>query len=299
MYDVIIIGGGPAGLASALTLGRALKTTLVIDNDNPRNKVTEHSHAFLTQDGVTPSTLRQNAQHDVDKYADVERLNDTVIDIKKIEQYFEVQTLNSTFKARKIMICTGLKQQLPHIDGIEACYGKSVFYCPWCDGYELKDQSLIVSVPSEHITFMAKLVSNWVSDIIMNPSDDNHLTQEDIKYLQNKNIQLINGKIKRFEHDNGQLSRVIFEDGKTITRSAGLVGIELDSHFEFLTSLNLKRADDDSIDIDEFGETSVKGVFVAGESSTIRPSQLIDAASSGNNIAKFVAMQIIDEDDIE
>ncbi|WP_242685714.1 NAD(P)/FAD-dependent oxidoreductase [Staphylococcus simiae] len=293
------MAGGPAGLASALTLGRALKTTLVINNDSPRNKVTEHSHAFLTQDGVTPSTLRQSAQHDVDKYADVERLNDTVIDIKKIEQYFEVQTLNSTFKARKIMICTGLKQKLPTIEGIEDCYGKSVFYCPWCDGYELKDQSLIVSVPSEHIRFMAKLISNWVSDIVMNPSDGNHLTQEDIQYFQNKKIQLINGKIKRFEHDNGQLSHVIFEDGKTITRSADLVGIELDSHFNFLTSLNLKRADDDSIDIDEFGETSVRGVFVAGESSTIRPSQLIDAASSGNNIAKFVAMQIIDEDDIK
>ena len=100
MFDVIIIGGGPAGLASALTLGRALKTTLVIDNNNPRNKVTQASHAYLTQDGILPEALRSNAEQDVDKYEHVQRVLDTVTHVEQVTDYFIIQTESTTYYAR-------------------------------------------------------------------------------------------------------------------------------------------------------------------------------------------------------
>lgn len=297
MFDVIIIGGGPAGLASALTLGRALKTTLVIDNNNPRNKVTHASHAYLTQDGVTPETLRSNAERDVDKYEHVQRISDTVTHVEQATDYFIIQTKSTTYYARKLILAMGLKETLPDIPGTQACYGTSLFYCPWCDGYELRDRSLIVSVPATHIRHMSKLVLNWSQDIVMHVADGASPDDEDKTYLDRKGIQLVTSTITEFQHTEGHLTAVSFADGTSINRDGGLISIEVNSDFDFLQPLQLQREDNGRLTTNNFGETSVPGVFVVGESKDIIPSQLIDAASNGNTVAKFVAMQLIEDND--
>ena len=297
MFDVIIIGGGPAGLASALTLGRALKTTLVIDNNNPRNKVTHASHAYLTQDGVTPETLRSNAERDVDKYEHVQRISDTVTHVEQATDYFIIQTKSTTYYARKLILAMGLKETLPDIPGTQACYGTSLFYCPWCDGYELRDRSLIVSVPATHIRHMSKLVLNWSQDIVMHVADGASPDDEDKTYLDRKGIQLVTSTITEFQHTEGHLTAVSFADGTSINRDGGLISIEVNSDFDFLQPLQLQREDNGRLTTNNFSETSVPGVFVVGESKDIIPSQLIDAASNGNTVAKFVAMQLIEDND--
>ncbi|MGD6769329.1 NAD(P)/FAD-dependent oxidoreductase [Staphylococcus arlettae] len=297
MFDVIIIGGGPAGLASALTLGRALKTTLVIDNNNPRNKVTHESHAYLTQDGVTPETLRSNAERDVNKYEHVQRISDTVTHVEQATDYFIIQTKSTTYYTRKLILAMGLKETLPDIPGTRACYGTSLFYCPWCDGYELRDRSLIVSVPATHIRHMSKLVPNWSQDIVMHVADGASPDDEDKTYLDRKGIQLITSTITEFQHTEGHLTAVSFADGTSINRDGGLISIEVNSDFDFLHPLQLHREDNGRITTNDFSETSVSGVFVVGESKNIMPSQLIDAASDGNTVAKFVALQLIEDND--
>ncbi|WP_210124394.1 NAD(P)/FAD-dependent oxidoreductase [Staphylococcus sp. GDB20D115P1] len=297
MFDVIIIGGGPAGLASALTLGRALKTTLVIDNNNPRNKVTQASHAYLTQDGTSPEALRSNAEQDVDKYEHVQRVLDTVTHVEQATDHFIIQTESTTYYARKIMLAMGLKEILPDIPGTRACYGTSLFYCPWCDGYELRDRSLIVSVPAAHIRHMSKLVLNWSQDIVMHVADDESLDDEDKTYLDRKGIRLITSAITEFQHTEGHLTAVSFANGTSMNRDGGLIGIEVNSDFDFIRPLQLQREDNGRLTTNNFGESSVSGVFVVGESKDIMPSQLIDAASNGNTVAKFVAMQLIEDND--
>ena len=297
MFDVIIIGGGPAGLASALTLGRALKTTLVIDNNNPRNKVTRASHAFLTQDGISPEALRSNAERDVDKYEHVQRVSDTVTQVEQVTDYFIIQTKSTTYYARKLMLAMGLTETLPNIPGTRACYGISLFYCPWCDGYELRNRSLIVSVPAAHIRHMSKLVLNWSQDIVMHVADDESLDDEDKSYLDRKGIRLITSAITEFQHTEGHLTAVSFANGTSMNRDGGLIGIEVNSDFDFIRPLQLQREDNGRLTTNNFGESSVSGVFVAGESKDIMPSQLIDAASNGNTVAKFVAMQLIEDND--
>ncbi|MBL0847333.1 MULTISPECIES: NAD(P)/FAD-dependent oxidoreductase [Mammaliicoccus] len=295
MFDCIVIGGGPAGLASALTLGRALKKTLVIDNNNARNKVTRKSHAFLTQDGVTPEELRAKAEHDVDQYKDVSRVNDTVVKLIKENDHFIVETKQQKYTTKKVMICTGLRETLPDIKGLKESYGKSIFYCPWCDGYELKNKSLLISVQPEQVKHMALLLSNWSEDIVISSKDFSVLTAEDKAFMDKKKIKLIESEVTEFKHSDGNINEVVFENGERIPRSGALIGVKWDTDFEFLNGLNIEREENGKIKIEQFGETSVPGLFVAGESKDTMASQLIDAAANGNQIAKFVAMQIIME----
>ncbi|QTN10530.1 NAD(P)/FAD-dependent oxidoreductase [Mammaliicoccus vitulinus] len=295
MFDCIVIGGGPAGLASALTLGRALKKTLVIDNNNARNKVTQKSHAFLTQDGVTPEELRAKAEHDVDQYEDVTRVNDTVANIIKENNHFIVETKQGKYIAKKVMICTGLRETLPEIKGLKESYGKSVFYCPWCDGYELRNKPLLVAVQPGQVKHMAVLISNWSDDIVISSRDLSMLTDEDKAYMDKKNIQLIESEVTEFKHIDGEINEVVFENGTHISRSGAIIGVKWDTEFEFLSGLNIERDENGKIKIQQLGETSVPGLFVAGETKDLMASQLIDAAANGNQIAKFVAMQIIME----
>lgn len=295
MFDCIVIGGGLAGLASALTLGRALKKTLVIDNNNARNKVTRKSHAFLTQDGVTPEELRAKAEHDVDQYKDVSRVNDTVVKLIKENDHFIVETKQQKYTTKKVMICTGLRETLPDIKGLKESYGKSIFYCPWCDGYELKNKSLLISVQPEQVKHMALLLSNWSEDIVISSKDFSVLTAEDKAFMDKKKIKLIESKVTEFKHSDGNINEVVFENGERIPRSGALIGVKWDTDFEFLNGLNIEREENGKIKIEQFGETSVPGLFVAGESKDTMASQLIDAAANGNQIAKFVAMQIIME----
>ncbi|WP_239749941.1 NAD(P)/FAD-dependent oxidoreductase [Mammaliicoccus sp. H-M34] len=295
MFDCIVIGGGPAGLASALTLGRALKKTLVIDNNNARNKVTRKSHAFLTQDGVTPEELRAKAEHDVDQYKDVSRVNDTVVKLIKENDHFIVETKQQKYTTKKVMICTGLRESLPDIKGLKESYGKSIFYCPWCDGYELKNKALLISVQPEQVKHMALLLSNWSEDIVISSKDFSVLTAEDKAFMDKKKIKLIESEVTEFKHIDGNINEVVFENGESIPRSGALIGVKWDTEFELLKGLNIEREENGKIKIKQFGETSVPGLFVAGESKDTMASQLIDAAANGNQIAKFVAMQIIME----
>lgn len=295
MFDCIVIGGGPAGLASALTLGRALKKTLVIDNNNARNKVTRKSHAFLTQDGVTPEELRAKAEHDVDHYKDVSRVNDTVVKLIKENDHFIVETKQQKYTTKKVMICSGLRETLPDIKGLKESYGKSIFYCPWCDGYELKNKALLISVQPEQVKHMALLLSNWSEDIVISSKDFSILTEDDKAFMDKKKIKLIESEVTEFKHIDGNINEVVFENGESIPRSGALIGVKWDTEFEFLNGLNIEREENGKIKIEQFGETSVPGLFVAGESKDTMASQLIDAAANGNQIAKFVAMQIIME----
>ncbi|MDT3994917.1 NAD(P)/FAD-dependent oxidoreductase, partial [Mammaliicoccus fleurettii] len=226
MFDCIVIGGGPAGLASALTLGRALKKTLVIDNNNARNKVTRKSHAFLTQDGVTPEELRAKAEHDVDQYKDVSRVNDTVVKLIKENDYFIVETKQQKYTTKKVMICTGLRETLPDIKGLKESYGKSIFYCSWCDGYELKNKALLISVQPEQVKHMALLLSNWSEDIIISSKDFSVLTAEDKAFMDKKKIKLIESEVTEFKHIDGNINEVVFENGESIPRSGALIGVK-------------------------------------------------------------------------
>lgn len=129
-YDCIIIGGGMGGFSAALVLGRARLNVLLIDNNNPRNKMTKQSHGFITNDNISPVMIRRKAAEDLKRYPSISQLSDTVVDINVKDSSFMVETINNNYETKRIILATGLKETLPNIKGIETVYGNLIFNCP-------------------------------------------------------------------------------------------------------------------------------------------------------------------------
>ena len=145
IYDCAIIGGGPAGLNAALILGRARRSVAIFDNNKPRNAVTHASHGFITRDGVTPDEFRSIAVEEVKKYPSVDHLQTEVISVDITQFGFELQESTGTrLQARKLILATGIKEIYPKIEGFYPLYGKSLFNCPYCDGWSFRINRLLL-----------------------------------------------------------------------------------------------------------------------------------------------------------
>lgn len=295
-YDVIIIGGGPAGLNAALNFGRGMKQTLVIDEDKPRNSVTQLSHSFLTQDGVTPTEFKRKAKADVIKYKDVTYLEEHVEQIEKIDKEFIVKTQDQTFNARQVLLATGLREQGPNITNFNDFYGQSIFYCPWCDGYEMRNKKLAVIYSGEMMLHMVKLLSNFSQDLVVFTNGEKEVLEEDKVLLDKKDIDIYTEPIARLIGKNGRLNGIELNDEQIISVEGAFAKMYWDTQFDFLNKLSMIRDEDGKFETNIYGETSVEGLYVAGEAKDNFAGQLLDSAANGGVIAKMMMMKQIEED---
>lgn len=164
-FEVIIIGGSYSGLSAAMSLGRSLRQVLVIDSGLPCNRQTPHSHNFITQDGEKPAVISAKAKLQVDIYKTVQFYNGLAVKALKTESGFEIETESGVvFTSRKVLFATGVKDLLPEIEGFAACWGISVLHCPYCHGYEVKNEKTAIIANGEMGFEYAKLISNWTKD---------------------------------------------------------------------------------------------------------------------------------------
>ncbi|WP_371747561.1 NAD(P)/FAD-dependent oxidoreductase [Terribacillus sp. DMT04] len=284
MLDCAIIGGGPAGLNAALVLGRARRNIVLFDHAKPRNAVTHESHGFITRDGVSPSEFRSFAHDDLRKYPSITIHNTEIVRIEKTsESAFQLQTQNGeTFSAKKVILATGLKENLPNVPGIYDMYGKSLFSCPYCDGWELRDQPLVLIAENKHGAHMAKVISQWSKDLIVCTNGLSIIPEEDKAMLQQYDIRVVEEKIAKLEGSAGILKTVILKNGEELARTGGFVITELSQTHHFASSLGYKTDDNGGIKIDNLGRTSIPGLYAAGDSTIAGPSQLILAAAHGS-----------------
>lgn len=294
-YEVIVIGGGPAGMSAALNFGRGMMHTLVIDEDKPRNKVTQLSHGYLTQDGISPQKFKQQAIEDVSKYKDVSIVNARVVDIIQIESGFKVSTASKSYTAKQILVATGVREHLPKINNIESFYGKTVFYCPWCDGFEMKHTQLGVFYSDKDVIHIVKLLRNFSKKITVFTNGIETLEPEAIKFLEQHHIVVCSTTIKKLLGEQGQLKGVELEDGSVIKIEGAFTQMGWDTEFNFLNNILLERDEQGKIKSSPYGETNINGLYVTGETKDNFPSQLIDAASNGGNVAKNMMMSLINE----
>lgn len=207
MFDCAIIGGGPAGLNAALILGRAKRNVILFDNNKARNAVTQESHGFITRDGIKPKEFREIAHNEIGKYPSVKYVKEEVTSVIKVENFELVTSENELYQSKAIIISTGLKDLLPSIENISDYYGKSLFHCPYCDGWELRDKPLVVIIGEQVQGFhFIQTIYNWSKDLIVCTNGNAFQNSEQKNLLLNKGIKIIENRIKNFVGKNGRMS---------------------------------------------------------------------------------------------
>ncbi|WP_368042547.1 NAD(P)/FAD-dependent oxidoreductase [Ectobacillus sp. JY-23] len=287
MLECAIIGGGPAGLNAALVLGRARRRVMLFDNKKPRNRVTRHSYGFLTRDGVTPSEFRDMAHRDIKKYPSVTIKTAEVLEVKREDDgTFRIMTIEGeSHSSKKILIATGLKEELPDVTGIRDYYGTSIFSCPYCDGWELRDQPLALLAGHGTTFHLAQTMYQWSKDIVVCTNGKELLSKEELQVLGRKGIRINELPILHLVGTDGKLERIVFADGTSLERAGGFATTLLTQSNDLAVSLGCKLNKPGGIIVEQLGQTSVQGVYAAGDVSLAGPAQLIIAASQGMHAA--------------
>ena len=297
IYDCAIIGGGPAGLNAALVLGRSRRSVVLLDNNQPRNAITHASHGFLTRDGVTPAEFRRLAYEEVLDYSSVTHMKTKVISVSTIESGYEVLDSSSLrIQARKLILATGIQEIFPDIDGFYQFYGKCLFNCPYCDGWELQDQPLVVVSELPNLFHTAKLLLNWSKDLVVCTNGKGALSDEHKKHLQSKGIMIMEQPITAFIGQNGQLEHVHFADGTQIPRTGGFVTPKFVQSVSFAEQLGCERVKSGGMKTDGKGRTTIHGLYIAGDASYVAPSQVVFSVADGSRTAMSVVMDLTEED---
>jgi thioredoxin reductase len=302
LFDCAIIGGGPAGLNAALILGRARRNVILFDDNNPRNAVTQESHGFITRDGIKPKEFREIAHEEIGRYPSVVYAKREVTSVIKNKPLFEVVTSenNERYQSKTIIISTGLRDVLPRIDNISDYYGRSLFHCPYCDGWELRDKPLVVIIGEQVQGFhFIQTIYNWSKDLIVCTNGEAFQNSERKGLLQRKGIKIIENKIKNFVGKNGQMEKIIFENGESVSRKGGFVMPNLIQSSDFGKQLGCEYNSLGGIAIDSFGRTNIQGIYAAGDASVIAPAQLIIAAAEGVRAAAGVNMDLTQKEFLE
>jgi thioredoxin reductase len=215
IYDCIIVGGGPAGLNAAIVLGRCRRKVLVFDTEQYRNRYSHGIHNYLTRDDILPHDFLQLCHKELEKYS-VQRVRKKVVNAKKNEEdVFAVKDENGTvYYSKKLLIATGLFDTLPGIEGIRELYGKSVFHCPYCDGWEVRDKKIGVYARNKEGWELALFLKTWSDDISLYTDGKKKVKLFQKEYLDANAIPLISSPISKLQGENGQLQKIIFKNGE-------------------------------------------------------------------------------------
>lgn len=285
-YDVIIIGGSNSGLAAALTLGRSLRNILVIDNGKPCNRFTPHSHNFLTQDGKSPKEIIHAAKMQISKYETVRFLDGEVVSVFEGQNNFEVHlnSNNEKYHAKKIIFATGLKDSLPEIEGLKECWGISAVHCPYCHGYEFREKrtGILADDPAQAFHY-AQLVRNLTKDVIVFTDNPVDFLPEQLQYFDSHNIEIVENRIRKFEHASGYIQGFYRDDEKFIPLDAVYVKPDCEQSCKIPENMGCEISSNGFLVVDSLQKTNIPGVFACGDNSS--PFRSVSSAVAAGSLA--------------
>lgn len=284
MYDVIVVGGGPAGLQAALTLGRMHRSTLLLDSGDYRNAPAAHMHNFVTHDGTAPADFRKVAIEQLAPYTTVEVRSATATVISESDDGFAVTTADGQeLEAARVLLATGVRDELPDLPGLAALWGSVVAHCPFCHGHEFAGGTVAVQ-GGPHATRLASMMSRIASDVVV--LDGHHeVGAEDRSRLEAAGVAVRDARVREVAAaDHG--ATLTLDDGSTLAVDGFFVRTSFVQSAPFAEQLGLDLLSSGCIEVDAFGKTSRPGVYAAGDLSHTSAlpmplASVLTAASAG------------------
>ncbi len=292
VYDVVVVGGGAAGLSAALVLGRARRRVAVVDAGAPRNAPAAHMQGFLSRDGMPPGDLLAAGRMEVAGYG-VDLVDDRVVGI---EPGFIVRLGGgAVLRARRILVTTGVLDELPDIPGVRERWGRDLLHCPYCHGWEVRDQPLGVLGTQPGAVQHAQLVRQWSDDVVFF-AHSYDLTSAERLQLEARGVQIVRGEVARLVVADDRLAGVQLADGRLIPRAAVFIRPSNVPHPDgLLTGLGCEVDDAGFVAVDAAGRTSAYGVWAAGNVVDPR-AQVIASAGAANGAAIAINADLVQED---
>jgi len=302
--DVVIIGGGPAGLSAALNLGRARASVVLVDAGRPRNAATLRSHGFLTRDGIPPLELRKLARAELSAYPDVNVLDRTVVtalmptDSTNGMRFIAAlqgrgERTPPAVAARSVLIATGLRETLPSIPSLRAFYGMTIFSCAACDAWELQDRPLALIGETPDLAARARLIARWTDRLTVFTNGVDVIDTVEEAELAASGIVVDRRPIDDLEGDRGAVTAVRLADGGRVEIEGGFVRPQWHPALDFVNGLGLERDEFGNLVADRSGRTSVPGLYAAGDAASPGPQQLIVAAGQGARSAAVLVHDLV------
>lgn len=297
-YDCIIVGGGPAGLNAALVLGRCRRRVIVLDSGHPRNAAAHELHGFLSRDCTPPAELLRIGREQLGRYPTVEFREAVVTEAHCGERSFEVVLSDGgRFVGRKLLLATGIRDLLPQLENIELFFGTSVFHCPYCDGWEFRDQPLAVHRPGSKGLLMARTLRQWSDDVVLLTEGAVEWTAEERQLIEVLELKIESRRVARLEGRQPQLERIVFEGGSSIPCRGLLVHTDCQPQANLIQSLGcaLEKNSVPTCDPYAVEVTDKAGLYVAGD-ATREVELAIVAAAEGAKAAFAINKALLAEE---
>ena len=292
--DVVVLGGGAAGLSAALVLARARRSVVVVDAGRPRNAPAAHMQGYLSRDGLPPAELLAIGRQEIATYG-ARLVRGEVRGVAAAPAGFDVTLADGTVvRGRRLLVATGLTDELPDVPGVRERFGRDVLHCPYCHGWEVRDQRLAVLGGTPGAVEHALLLRQWSADVVYFPHFD-ELTEADRERLVARAVGLVEGTVARVVIEDDRVHGVELEDGRTVVRDAVFVRPRFRPHGDVLAELGCRTDDQGWVVADTTGRTSVPGVWVGGNVANPR-AQVITAAGEGSAAAIAINNDLTDED---
>jgi thioredoxin reductase len=287
-YDAVIVGGGPAGLSAALVLGRATKRVLVVDDDRPANAVSDGVGGLLGHDRVKPADLRESGRRQLAEHANVEIRHGAVADVERTRGRFVVTPADGpAARAHAIVLAHGLRYDPPALPGIGALWGRSVFHCAFCDGWEVRDRPLAIRGSGAAAVRSALVLAGWSNDVVLCTDG---AADPGGAVLAAAGVRVRSEPIARLAGTDGRLERIAFTHGPDERREALFVTTRRDQPNGLAAALGCELTAAGTIVTDADGRTNVAGVYAAGDAATAHSRSVANAIGSGSRVAYAVAL---------
>lgn len=300
IWDCVIVGGGAAGLSAALVLGRARRVTLLIDAGAQSNLAADGIGGLLGFDGVPPAQLYAQGRRELAAYPNVEVRSGEVVTAGVAEGGFVVEMADGgAVRTRRVLLAMGMRYETPELPGMAQLWGSSVFHCPFCHGWEVRDKPLAVLANGDRAVHMATMLRGWSDDVVLLTNGRAELADDQRSRLGEAKVEVDERMVTELRSADGELEAVVFADGASMARSGLLVATTLHQRSALAATLGVSFAaaspvSAEAIEIDAMYRTSVPAVFAAGDVSAQMP-QVAAAIAAGSAAAASVVASFLEE----